>query len=158
MYTCIFNINQYIIDHIVSNTNTYFIYSIGFCQNEPTGIKITTKSTKSIHVTWDTTNINCGYTITGYRVYFNSISPTQVYKHMDVTGSSKDNRDIYPIIPGFTYSIYVKALTVNGEISNPTSINYTHPHASKLSHVLDIKCNAVYISNKYTNQSKLDVC
>ncbi|XP_063435974.1 mucin-2-like [Mytilus trossulus] len=106
---------------------TYFI-DHGFCGSDPSGIKVTNKSAKSIHVAWDTTKINCGYTITGYTVYFNSLSPFKTYKKKTVSGATTDNVEIFPIIPGFSYTISVKALTVNGAVSNPTFINYTHPH------------------------------
>ncbi|CAG2241453.1 unnamed protein product [Mytilus edulis] len=100
-----------------------------FCGSDPSGIKVTTKSARSIHVAWDTTKINCGYTIIGYRVYFNSLSPIKNYKDKDVLGATTDNVEIYPIVPGFSYNIFVKAVTANGIVSNPTSINYTHPSA-----------------------------
>lgn len=108
-----------------------FWYILGFCGTDPSGIKVTTKSAKSIHVAWDTTQINCGITITGYRVYFNSLSPLKTYKTKDVSGAKTDNVEIFPIISGFSYTISVKALTVSGAMSNPTFINYTHPHTSK---------------------------
>lgn len=111
---------------------TYIFWSfIGFCGSEPSGIKVTTKNDKSIHVVWDTTKTNCGYTITGYKVYFNSVSPFKTYKNKDVSGAATDNVDVLSIIPGFSYNIFVKALTATGMVSNPTSVNYTHPHISK---------------------------
>ncbi|CAC5408804.1 unnamed protein product [Mytilus coruscus] len=117
---------------IVLITGLFYFYCIfpasGFCGTDPSGIKVTTKSAKSIHVSWDTTKTNCGYIITGYRVYFNSLSPFKTYKKKDVSGATTDNVEIFPIVPGFSYNIFVKALTANGEVSNPTSINYTHPH------------------------------
>lgn len=109
----------------------FWFFFIGFCGSDPSGIKVTTKSAKSIHVAWDTTKTNCGVTITGYRVYFNSISPLKTYKSKDVSGATTNNIEIFPIVPGFSYNIFVKSLTANGEVSNPTSINYTHPHTSK---------------------------
>ncbi|VDI23774.1 Hypothetical predicted protein [Mytilus galloprovincialis] len=110
-----------------------FLYMIrdatSFCGSDPSGIKVTTKSAKSIHVAWDTTKTNCGYTITGYKVYFNSLSPVKNYKYKDVSGASTNNVEISPFVAGFSYNIFVKAVTAIGIVSNPTSINYTHPHA-----------------------------
>ncbi|VDI41029.1 Hypothetical predicted protein [Mytilus galloprovincialis] len=109
-----------------------FLYMIRdtlcFCGSDPSGIKVTTKTAKSIHVAWDTTQTNCGYTITGYKVFFNNLSPFKNYKEKTVSGATTDNVEIFPIVPGFSYNIFVKALTANGLVSNPTSINYTHPH------------------------------
>lgn len=111
---------------------TYIFWSFtGFCGSDPSGIKVTTNSTKSIHVAWDTKNTNCGNTITGYRVYFNSLTPFKTYKTKDVSGAKTDNVEIFPIVPGFSYTIFVKPLTATGVVSNPTSVNYTHPHTSK---------------------------
>ncbi|XP_071170986.1 netrin receptor unc-40-like [Mytilus edulis] len=114
-------LNHFLLLYMIRDT-------ISFCGTDPSGIKVTTKSAKSIHVAWDTTQINCGITITGYRIYFNSSSPLKTYKHKDVSGAKTDNVEILPIVPGFSYTISVKALTVNGLLSNPTFINYTHPH------------------------------
>lgn len=113
------------------NIKVYILFFIGFCGSDPSGIKVATKKAKSVIVEWDTTKISCGYTITGYTVYFNSLSPFTTYKSKNVSGAPTNNVEIFPIVPGFSYKIFVKALTATAVVSNPTSINYTHPHASK---------------------------
>lgn len=95
----------------VHNVCTWFvIYILGFCGSDPSGIKVTTKTAKSIHVVWDTTQTNCGYTITGYKVFFNCLSPFKNYKEKTVSGATTDTVDIFPIFPGFSYNIFVKHL------------------------------------------------
>ncbi|CAG2233925.1 unnamed protein product [Mytilus edulis] len=60
---------------------------------------------------------------------FQQLVSIKNYKDKDVLGATTDNVEIYPIVPGFSYNIFVKAVTANGIVSNPTSINYTHPSA-----------------------------